>query len=54
MKYALICPGCMTIPPNGWGAVESIVQDYYEILSSQNHKVVIINESDLSSIIYII
>jgi glycosyltransferase involved in cell wall biosynthesis len=51
MKYALIGPGCMTIPPNGWGAVESIVWDYYEILSSQDHQVVIINESDLSNII---
>ncbi len=51
MKCALIGPGCMTIPPNGWGAVESIVWDYYEILSSQNHQVIIINEGELSNII---
>ena len=33
MKIILIGPGGTTIPPNGWGAVESIVWDYYQELN---------------------
>ena len=28
MKIALIGPGIMPIPPDGWGAVESLIWDY--------------------------
>jgi hypothetical protein len=34
MKIVLIGPGCMPIPSPGWGAVERIVWDYYQVLSS--------------------
>ena len=44
MKIALIGPGIMTIPPNGWGAVEILIWDYYNELSKLNHNVSIINK----------
>lgn len=44
MKFCLIGPGGTSIPPNGWGAVESIVWDYSLELEKRGHKVVIINE----------
>ena len=28
MKFSLVGPGIMPIPPNGWGAVEIIIWDY--------------------------
>lgn len=46
MKIVLIGPGCMPIPSPGWGAVERIVWDYYQVLSSRErggHEVHIIN-----------
>jgi hypothetical protein len=51
MKLVLIAPGCMPIPSPGWGAVERIVWDYYELLSSRGYNVVIINRSDHNGII---
>lgn len=44
MKIILIGPGGTSIPPYGWGAVESIVWDYYTELSKRGHHVIIINE----------
>ena len=29
MNIALIGPGILPIPPNGWGAVESLIWDYF-------------------------
>lgn len=47
MKIVLIGPGCMPIPSPGWGAVERIVWDYYQVLSSDlngmGHEVHIVN-----------
>ena len=51
MKILLIGPGCKPIPPTGWGAVESVVWDYYENLSKLNQEVKIINNSDIQYII---
>jgi glycosyltransferase involved in cell wall biosynthesis len=44
MKFILVGPGCAPIPPKGWGAVESIVWDYYLELTAQGHEVVIVNQ----------
>jgi hypothetical protein len=44
MKFILVGPGCAPIPPNGWGAVESIIWDYYLELTAQGHEVVIVNQ----------
>jgi len=44
MKIALIGPGIMSIPPNGWGAVEILIWDYYNELTKLNHNVTIINK----------
>jgi len=47
MKIVLIGPGCMPIPSPGWGAVERIIWDYYQVLSGDDvdmgHEVHIIN-----------
>ena len=31
MRLALIGPGIMPIPPDGWGAVESLIWDYARV-----------------------
>ena len=46
MKIALIGPGIMEIPPNGWGAVEMLIWDYTNILRDLGHRVEIINTPD--------
>jgi hypothetical protein len=51
MKIVLIAPGYKPFPPNGWGAVESIVWDYYENLKKRKIDVVIVNTSNLNNII---
>jgi hypothetical protein len=51
MKFCLVGPGGTAIPPNGWGAVESIVWDYYENLVRLGHIVVIVNTADRGAIV---
>ena len=51
MKICLVGPGIMTIPPAGWGAVESLIWDYNLILKNIGHDVDIINNPDTNSII---
>ena len=51
MRIALIAPGFKPLPPQGWGAVESIVWDYYENLVKRNIDVHIINQSNTANII---
>jgi len=51
LNIIIIAPGKMEIPPNNWGAIESIVWDYYEILKSKNINVRIVNNSDLNVIV---
>ncbi len=46
MKIALIGPGIMQIPPDGWGAVEMLIWDYTVILRELGHRVEIINTPD--------
>ena len=50
MKIALIGPGLMPIPPNGWGAIESLIWDYYCNLKN-NHETEIINNRNLKVVI---
>lgn len=50
-KIALIGPGVKEIPPRGWGAVESIVWDYYTNLKKINYDVHIINTKRLGEVI---
>ena len=51
MKICLIGPGYMNIPPNGWGAVESLIWDYYQNLVKKNINVEIINNKNLNEVI---
>lgn len=50
MKICIIGPGCKPIPPTGWGAVESVIWDYYTNLKDK-HEVIIINKSNLKQVI---
>lgn len=50
MKIALIGPGIMPIPPNNWGAVESLIWDQYEYLKDKGIHVDIINSRDLPAV----
>jgi len=43
MKLVLIGPGSKPIPPTGWGAVESVIWDYYENLKKLGIDVSIVN-----------
>jgi hypothetical protein len=51
MKLALIGPGIMPIPPDGWGAVESLIWDYALELDELGHEGTIINTPDWDEII---
>jgi len=41
----------MPIPPKGWGAVESLIWDYYEELTKLGHEVQIVNSPDRQTIV---
>jgi len=43
-KICLVGPGIMSIPPQGWGAVEILIWDYYLELKKMNIDVTIINK----------
>jgi glycosyltransferase involved in cell wall biosynthesis len=51
MKIVIIAPGFTELPPKGWGAVESIVWDYYENLKNRNIDIHIVNNSNINIII---
>ena len=50
MKIALVGPGLMPIPPEGWGAIESLIWKYYQKLKELGHEVVIYNSQDLKEV----
>lgn len=52
MKICLIGPGLMSIPPNNWGAVESLIWDYSEFLTKKGHIVDILNTTNLQDVAY--
>jgi hypothetical protein len=43
MNFALIGPGILPIPPDGWGAVESLIWDYSLELDELGHTGIITN-----------
>jgi len=51
MKISIIGPGFMSIPPVGWGAVESLIWDYTENLKKYGHDVQIVNTYNLQEIV---
>ena len=51
MRIVLIAPGYTPFPPKGWGAVESIVWDYYENLLKRHYDVYIVNQYNTTNII---
>ena len=51
MKFILVAPGTTSIPPKGWGAIESIIWDYHQELTAQGHTVVIVNRANIQDII---
>jgi hypothetical protein len=51
MRICLVGPGIMPIPPNGWGAVEMLIWDYYQILTKNGIDVDIINTPNKNEII---
>ena len=51
MNIALIGPGIMPIPPDGWGAVESLIWDYALHLDKSGHTGTIINTPDKGEIL---
>jgi glycosyltransferase involved in cell wall biosynthesis len=51
MKLSLIGPGIMPIPPDGWGAVESLIWDYALELEELGHEGTIVNTQNWDEII---
>ena len=51
MKISIIGPGLMSIPPKGWGAVETLIWDMRNALIELGHEVDIINLRDPVEII---
>lgn len=43
MKFVLVGPGILPIPPPGWGAVEILMWEYCQELKAQGHEVVLVN-----------
>jgi hypothetical protein len=35
MRITQVTPGIITIPPNGWGAVEKVIWEYYNNIKEQ-------------------
>lgn len=51
MKICIVGPGYKPIPPDGWGAVESVIWDYYMNLKD-DHDITIINNANLNQVIH--
>lgn len=51
MKIILVGPGVSPIPPVGWGAVESLIWDYYENLVKMGIEAIIINNANLNEVV---
>ena len=51
MKISIIGPGLMSIPPKGWGAVETLIWDMHNALIALGHEVDIVNVKDPREII---
>ena len=51
MKIAIVGPGLMPIPPNGWGGIEHLVWDMKIALNKLDHDVKIINTNNAYEII---
>lgn len=51
MKIALIGPGIMPIPPEGWGGVEHLIWNFYLQLKKVGDEPVIVNTKNLNEII---
>ena len=54
MKFIIVGPGYMSIPPKGWGAVESLIHDYRINLERLGHEVHVINTKILQQAISLI
>lgn len=54
MKISIIGPGFMSIPPIGWGAIESLIWDYSENLKKHGHDVQIVNTADPQEIVNLV
>jgi len=52
MKIAHIQPSVISIPPNGWGAIEKIIWEYKQELEKLNHTVDIVNLNDFNADTY--
>lgn len=51
MKFCLIGPGIMPIPPDGWGALERQIWDRACVLGEMGHEGEIINTPDMNEIV---
>jgi glycosyltransferase involved in cell wall biosynthesis len=50
IRFAIVGPGIMPIPPVGWGAVEILIWDYAKTLESLGFTCKIYNDTDLNKV----
>jgi glycosyltransferase involved in cell wall biosynthesis len=50
IKFAIVGPGIMPIPPSGWGAVEILIWDYAKTLESLGFTRKIYNDTNLKNV----
>jgi glycosyltransferase involved in cell wall biosynthesis len=50
MRFCLIGPAGTSIPPVGWGAVESLIWDYYVTLKKRGYDVMILNTDTIEMV----
>jgi glycosyltransferase involved in cell wall biosynthesis len=50
MKIALIGPGVLPIPPQGWGGIEIVMWKHYQQFTALGHEVTIFNSQDLDAV----
>jgi len=46
MKICFIAPGEISVPPSGWGALETVIWNQYSVFKKNGYDVFIVNELD--------
>jgi len=49
MRIAHIQPSVISVPPNGWGAIEKIIWEYKMVLNQLGHVCEVVNLQDLKA-----
>ena len=51
IRIAFIAPGILRIPPIGYGAIETVIWNYFKVLSNDNFDVLVVNAPNVSFLV---